>query len=179
MNWNAKRTLPALALAAAVSVAAVAALHAAGTPPERPRSSAPASAETPADGKTNDLYAQGYDLAKSENYAEARKIFEDLAAREPKNPEVLNMLAYTQRKTGDVDEALDNYERALKLRPKFPQAREYRGEAYLQAAMSEAELLKSYGKDGEEDLKKLADAFQEAASKMEGIRPKGDAKSGW
>jgi len=179
MNWNAKRTLPALALAAAVSVAAAAALHAAGTPPDRPRSSAPATAEAPGDEKTNDLYAKGYDLAKSENYAEARKIFEDLAAREPKNPEVLNMLAYTQRKTGDVDEALDNYERALKLRPKFPQAREYRGEAYLQAAMSEAELLKSYGKDGEEDLKKLADAFQEAASKMEGVRPKGDAKSGW
>lgn len=179
MDWNAKRTLPALALAAAVSLAAAAALHAAGTPAEKPRSSAPATSETPADGKANDLYAKGYDLAKAEEYAEARKIFEDLAAREPKNPEVLNMLAFTQRKTGDVEEALDNYERALKLRPKFPQAREYRGEAYLQAALLDAEQLKSYGKDGEEDLRKLADAFQEAASKMESMRPKGDAKSGW
>lgn len=177
MNWNAKRT--ALAFAAAVSMAAAAALHAAGTPPASPRSSAPAATEAQSGEKSDDLYAKGYELAKAENYVEARKIFEELGAREPKNPEVLNMLAYTQRKTGDVNEALDNYERALKIRPKFPQAREYRGEAYLQAAMSEAELLKSYGKDGEEDLKKLTDAFQEAASKMEGLRPKGDTKSGW
>ncbi len=178
MNWNAKRTTLGRALVAALSLAAAGALHASGTPPESP-SSKPAPTTPQGEGKTEDEYAKGYEFAKAENYVEARKIFEELAAREPKNPEVLNMLAYTPRKTGDVNEALDNYERALKLRPKFPQAREYRGEAYLQAAMAEADLLKSYGKDGQEDLKKLVDAFQEAASKMEGVRPKGDAKSGW
>ena len=178
MSWNAKRTILGLVLTVAISMAGAAVLHASGTPSES-RSPKPAATTPQAEGNTEDQYAKGYELAKAENYVEARKIFEELAAREPKNPEVLNMLAYTQRKTGDVDEALDNYERALKLRPKFPQAREYRGEAYLQAAMAEADLLKSYGKDGDEDLKKLVDAFQEAASKMEAVRPKGDAKSGW
>jgi Flp pilus assembly protein TadD len=116
------------------------------------------------------------ELAKSEQYKEARQIFEDLAAKQPKNPDVINMLAYTQRKTGDLDQALDNYHAALKLKPKFPQAREYLGEAYLQAAMREAETLKGYGSTDE--LHKLAAAFQEAASKLE-ANAKGDAKSGW
>lgn len=179
MNWNVKHIVTGLALAAAASLAATAALQAAGTPPTSSRETSPNAAEATPDAKIDDQYAKGYELAKAEKYPEARKVFEELAVRQPKNPEVLNMLAYTQRKTGDVTEALDNYERALKLRPKFPQAREYRGEAYLQAAMLEADQLKSYGKDGAENLKQLADAFQEAASKMEAMRPKGDAKSGW
>ena len=104
------------------------------------------------------------DLAKNEQYAEARQIFEQLAVEEPKNAEVLNMLAYTQRKTGDIDEAIANYGRALKIKPKFPQAREYLAEAYLQAALREAETLKGYGGDGRDELRQLADAFQAAAS---------------
>ena len=163
------------ALLAAILLGAAATLHASGSSPP-PRTPPTGSNETGNTAQADDAYAKGMDLAKSEQYKEARQIFEDLAAKQPKNPDVLNMLAYTQRKTGDLDQALDNYHAALKLKPKFPQAREYLGEAYLQAAMREAQTLKGYGSTDE--LHKLAAAFQEAASKLE-ANAKGDAKSGW
>jgi predicted Zn-dependent protease len=123
-------------------------------------------------------YDRGMELVQAEQYADARKIFEQLSVEQPKNAEVLNMLAYTQRKTGDIDVAIENYGRALKLKPKFPQAREYLAEAYLQAALREAETLKGYGGSGEKELKKLADAFQEAASHLDGSGAKGTKSAG-
>jgi len=116
------------------------------------------------------LYEQGVDLAKSEEYAEARKIFERLAVERPRDPEVLNMLAFTQRKTGEIDTAIDNYRKALAIRPKFPQAREYLAEAFLQAALREAETLHGYGGDGEEELGTLVEAFEEASSQVAAVR---------
>jgi tetratricopeptide (TPR) repeat protein len=127
------------------------------------------SAESPKDDQET-LYEQGVDLAKSEEYAEARKIFERLAVEQPRDPEVLNMLAFTQRKTGDLDAAMDNYRKALAIRPKFPQAREYLAEAFLQAALREAETLRSYGGEGEEELGTLAEAFEEASSRVAAVR---------
>src|SRR5262245_25990880 len=163
------------ALLAAIVLGAAATLHASGTP-STPRTPPAGQNDTGNTAQSDDAYAKGMDLAKSEQYKEARQVFEELAAKQPKNPDVLNMLAFTQRKTGDLDQALDNYHAALKIKPKFPQAREYLGEAYLQAAMREAETLKGYGSN--EELHKLAAAFQEAASKLE-ANAKGDAKSGW
>lgn len=133
-------------------------------------SSPPRPAERPGERSretAGSLYEQGQSLVDSEQYADARRIFEQLAVQEPENPEVLNLLAFTQRKTGDLDEALANYRRALELRPKFPEAREYLGEAYLQAALREAETLRAYGDSGAEALRQLADAFQEALSQLE------------
>lgn len=127
------------------------------------------SSEAPKDDKEA-LYEQGVDLAKSEEYAEARKIFERLAVEQPRDPEVLNMLAFTQRKTGDIDTAIDNYRKALAIRPKFPQAREYLAEAFLQAALREAETLHGYGGDGEEELGTLVEAFQQASSRAAAVR---------
>jgi tetratricopeptide (TPR) repeat protein len=40
-------------------------------------------------------------------------------------------MGFCQRTLGDSEAALKSYERALKLEPGFPQAIEYRGEAYL------------------------------------------------
>ena len=40
-------------------------------------------------------------------------------------------MGYSYRKLGDYPKALENYDRALELNPKFPDALEYRGEAYL------------------------------------------------
>jgi len=41
------------------------------------------------------------------------------------------MLGYTRRKLGDYDSALQAYDKSLSLKPSFPEAIEYRGEAYL------------------------------------------------
>jgi tetratricopeptide (TPR) repeat protein len=42
------------------------------------------------------------------------------------------MLGYSNRKAGNVTEAFTDYDKALKLKPNFAEAREYYGEAYLQ-----------------------------------------------
>lgn len=45
--------------------------------------------------------------------------------------EAWNYLGYTRRKLGEYDSALIAYDRALALRPSYPEAIEYRAEAYL------------------------------------------------
>ena len=64
-------------------------------------------------------------------YLSARNEFQDATRLAPKLPEAWNNLGYTQRRLGSYDAALAAYERALTLRPGFPEALEYRGEAYL------------------------------------------------
>jgi tetratricopeptide (TPR) repeat protein len=46
-------------------------------------------------------------------------------------PEAWNYLGYTSRKLGNYEDALKAYSNALLLRPGYPQAIEYRGEAFL------------------------------------------------
>ncbi len=46
-------------------------------------------------------------------------------------PQAYNGMGFSYRKLGDYAKALDNYDRALQLAPNFPDAIEYRGEAYL------------------------------------------------
>ena len=78
------------------------------------------------------------------------------------DPDILNMLAYTQRKTGELDRAIDNYKRALDLRPDFPQAREYLGEAYLQAALAQLKWLDDKGTGAERERDQLLRKVHEA-----------------
>jgi tetratricopeptide (TPR) repeat protein len=64
-------------------------------------------------------------------FTRASRKFEEATVNAPEMAEAWNGLGYTKRKTGDFDVALAAYEQALKLRPKYPEALEYRGEAYL------------------------------------------------
>jgi len=162
---------PAIVVLVAFGLAQLA--IAASSPPSTPRSSSSAPETQKGEKSWQELYDDGIDLAKAEDYEGARKIFEQLEVQQPKNAEILNMLAFTQRKTGDIDAALVNYHKALEIKPKFPQAREYLGEAYLQAAMREAQTLKGYGDDGVAELQKLSNAFQEAASHLDAAPQKG------
>jgi len=116
--------------------------------------------------QTVSLYDQGLAATQANDYQKALPLFEAALRQDPDNPDVLNMLAHTQRKIGMIDEALDNYKKALELRPKFPEAHEYLGEAYMMAAMREVEVLKSYGNDGKEELEDLTDAIKDAAQKI-------------
>jgi cytochrome c-type biogenesis protein CcmH/NrfG len=124
-----------------------------------------------------DPYEQGMDLVKSEDWTGALKIFEQLVVQQPRNPDVLNMLAYTQRKTGNLEGAFENYNRALAIKPKFPEAREYLAEAHLQAALREMETLVGYGSNGEDEVATLSDAFQEAASRVADMHNGGNSKA--
>jgi tetratricopeptide (TPR) repeat protein len=66
-----------------------------------------------------------------EAYAAARAKLRSLVARSPQFAEAWNSLGYTQRKLGSYDDSLASYAKALDLKPGYPEALEYRGEAYL------------------------------------------------
>jgi tetratricopeptide (TPR) repeat protein len=112
------------------------------------------------------LYDQGVDASNNNDFQKALPLFEQALRADPDNPDILNMLAHSQRKIGMIDEALANYKKALTLRPRFPEAHEYLGEAYVQAALREVETLKNYGNDGKEELEDLSEFIKDAAQKL-------------
>ena len=70
--------------------------------------------------------------AKAEHaYATAMKKFASATELQPSNYQAWNYLGYTNRKVGNYEAALSAYDRALKLKPGFAEAIEYRGHAYL------------------------------------------------
>src|SRR5580692_8299831 len=102
-------------------------------------SSAPKAAPSASDTATyNDALAlmkKGDDLGSQagarDAYASARVKLQSLVGRSPQLAEAWNALGYTQRKLGSYDDALASYAKALELKPGYPEALEYRGEAYL------------------------------------------------
>ncbi len=101
--------------------------------------SGPAAAASPQDtaayGDALALMKKGDELGAAggahEAYASARAKLQSLVGRSPQFAEAWNSLGYTQRKLGSYDDALASYARALDLKPGYPEALEYRGEAYL------------------------------------------------
>ena len=124
------------------------------------------SNEQPKNPAAVSLYDQGVQASQHNDFQKALPLFEQALQQDPNNPDILNMLAHSQRKTGSIDEAIVNYQKALALRPKFPEAREYLGEAYIDAALKEAQTLKSYGSDGQEELEDLTNDIKEASEKL-------------
>lgn len=112
------------------------------------------------------LYQQGMEQSKAGDFEKARDSFEKANRERKHDPEILNMLAFTQRKTGKLKEAFANYEKALELKPRFPQAREYLGEAHLQGMMAQLKELKSYGPEGEKELALLVAALRAATAEV-------------
>ncbi|HKT72515.1 MAG TPA: tetratricopeptide repeat protein [Steroidobacteraceae bacterium] len=64
-------------------------------------------------------------------YADALDKFQQAVQNDSDLYEAWNYVGYTNRKLGHYDVALTAYERALALHPGYPEALEYRGEAYL------------------------------------------------
>ena len=149
--------LAALAFGLLLAITYVPTLQAAGT-------------ESKSEPKTTaeSLYNDGVALAEQGDFAKAREKFQQAYDQDDADPEIVNMLAFTMRKTGDLDGAFAMYEKALSLRDRFPQAREYLGEAHLQAALQQVEILRSYGSDGEQELDSLISALQQAAQEAAG-----------
>ena len=63
--------------------------------------------------KAQDYYKQGEKAAKNREYQKAYNLFLQADDWDSENPDILNMLAFTQRKMGRIDEALKNYTKAL------------------------------------------------------------------
>lgn len=66
-----------------------------------------------------------------EYYTSALNSFTQAVKADPNMHEAWNYVGYTNRKLGHYDVALQAYERALTLHPGYPEALEYRGEAFL------------------------------------------------
>jgi len=64
-------------------------------------------------------------------YTTARAKFQEATKEDPNLAQAWNGLGYSSRKLGDYKAALTAYDKAIELRPGYPEATEYRGEAYL------------------------------------------------
>ncbi len=65
-------------------------------------------------------------------YSQAFKKFEKAYSKDNKNPDVLNYLGFTSRKSGNFTEAENYYLKGLSLNPKHNGINEYLGELYVQ-----------------------------------------------
>lgn len=112
--------------------------------------------------RSETLYEQGLRWSETGQLDKALAAFSQAAKQDRNNPNVHNMLAFTKRQLGDLEGAFASYEKALALKPRFPEAREYLGEAHIQALLREVEILQSYGAEGEEALADLIAALRAA-----------------
>lgn len=147
---NLLKLLPASVLLGA----ATAALAHGGGPMPAPAPSIP-RVETP-EQKARDLYNDGVRYVKKadkaqaesdkaadasrkdkaardarERYGSSLEKFQQAVELDPQLYEGWNYVGYTSRRLGHYDDALAAYDKALALKPGYPDAIEYRGEAYL------------------------------------------------
>ena len=91
-------------------------------------SSSTSSATTQADQRNIE---RGKQAIEAGNWERAAAFLERAAESNPRNADVFNLLAYSYRHLDRLDEAFENYGRALDLDPRHLGAHEYIGEAYL------------------------------------------------
>jgi tetratricopeptide (TPR) repeat protein len=88
------------------------------------RNSGPAVQEDP-------QYTEGVKAVKRKDYSAAIRLFETVVAKDDRNADAYNWLAYSIRQNGDPGRAIAIYQKALTINPKHKGAHEYLGEAYL------------------------------------------------
>jgi tetratricopeptide (TPR) repeat protein len=102
----------------------------------------------------DELYAQGYLLAKTGQYDWALSAFGAMSNKQ--TPETLTMIGYSNRKAGRLEIAVSYYDQALAMQPDYVKAREYLGEGYVAAGRVDlaklqlAEIAKRAGTSSEE-----------------------------
>ncbi len=111
-----------------------------------------------------ELYTQGWQLAKAGEYDWAIEVLS--AVQDQNDPDVLNMLGYSNRKAGRIELGISYYDKALALKPDFVRAREYLGEGYVaagkvdlaKAQLDEIQKICGTTCDEYKDLSKVIDA---------------------
>jgi len=86
--------------------------------------------ESAASATKEDKKAKELEQANKQ-YDKARQYFATAVSKQASMYEAWNYVGYTSRKLGEFDKALAAYDEALRLRPDYSDAIEYRGEAYL------------------------------------------------
>ena len=90
-------------------------------------------------------------------YSQAFKKFDKAYLKDKKNPDILNYLGYTSRKSGNFSAAEDYYLKGLSINPKHNGINEYLGELYVQTnridkANERLEILKNCNCDEYKEL---------------------------
>ena len=104
-------------------------------------------------------------MIKSQRWDAAIRTLKIIVANSPNNADALNLLGYSLRKSGDPDNALGFYLKALKVNPRHKGANEYLGELYVetgQLAKAKAQLevlAKLCGNTTCEEYQDLAEAI--------------------
>jgi tetratricopeptide (TPR) repeat protein len=73
-----------------------------------------------------------HELIEDKKYQQAIIELDKALRDDPDNADMLNLMAYSQRKLKNFDIAMDYYQQALQIDPQHRGANEYLGELYLQ-----------------------------------------------
>lgn len=131
------------------------------------------------DRQAAQLFSQGMAAINAKQYARAATFFTKANDYKANDPDILNMLAYSHCKLSNLDEAFTHYNTALKIRPRFPEAREYLGEAHIQGTLKQIKILQSYGIEAKHETEELIDSLRRAAAKFDKtVAPKHAQSSG-
>ncbi len=84
------------------------------------------------DTSANDQYQKAQAAIAGADYKTAADLLQQVLASQPNNPDVLNLMGFSERKMGDSSTALSYYRKALDLQPTHIGANEYLGELYLE-----------------------------------------------
>lgn len=71
------------------------------------------------------------ELIEKQQFQQAIEELDTALQDDPKDPDLLNLLAFSHRNLKHYDIAMDYYQQALKIKPKHLGANEYLGELYL------------------------------------------------
>ena len=130
---------------------------------------------TPSTSRTADPdYTAAVKAIEAGSYATAIPLLEKVTARDGKNADAYNWLAYATRKNGDPARSIPIYEKALALDPKHKGAHEYIGEAYLaldnlpkaKEHLARLDKLCFFSCEQYRDLKKAVEAYEKSGGKV-------------
>ena len=84
------------------------------------------------DSDANADYQKAQSAIAGADYKTAADLLQKVLTRQPDNPDVLNLMGFSERKMGESSTALMYYKKALDLQPAHIGANEYLGELYLE-----------------------------------------------
>jgi len=142
---------------------------------------APVLADGPRDGgRSTPVQVEDPDFTaavkaiKAQEYAKAIPLLEGAVARNGRDADAYNWLAYAIRRNGDAARSISLYDKALAIDPKHRGAHEYIGEAYL--ALDNLPKAKKHLKRLDSlcflpcseyrDLKKAVEAYEQSGGKV-------------
>jgi tetratricopeptide (TPR) repeat protein len=119
-------------------------------------------------------YTAAVKAIKAGDFRKAIPLLEGVTAREPKNADAFNWLAYAIRRSGDPARSIPIYEKALAIDPKHKGAHEYIGEAYLtldnlgkaKEYLVRLDKLCFFSCSEYRDLKKAVDAYETSGGRI-------------